>query len=228
MHSSIYLGVLIVVPLVGALVAMFDAQAARTSPTTWRSRRRPSSSRSRIVVAFLYNNHLAGAGTYDFMSRHVLSAPLGLAYDVGVDGISLFMVVLTALVLFLALLGARERRREASFVGWLLLLTSFTMASFVSHDVLEFFIFFELTLVPSYFIIANWGGAQRARAALKFFIYTFSGSAFLLDRHLVPRLRAPAPDRGSAHLLLHARSRARRSATAPRCGCSSPLRSPSP
>jgi NADH-quinone oxidoreductase subunit M len=77
------------------------------------------------------------------------------------------------------LLGARERRREASFVAWMLLLTSFTVASFVSHDVLEFFIFFELTLVPSYFIIAGWGGAQRAKAALKFFIYTFSGSAFL-------------------------------------------------
>ncbi len=53
------------------------------------------------------------------------------------------------------------------------------MASFLSHDVLEFFIFFELTLVPSYFIIAEWGGVQRAKAALKFFIYTFSGSAFL-------------------------------------------------
>jgi NADH:ubiquinone oxidoreductase subunit 4 (subunit M) len=53
----------------------------------------------------LYNNHIKGAGTFDFMSRHVLSAPLGVAYDVGVDGISLFMVVLTALVLALALLG---------------------------------------------------------------------------------------------------------------------------
>ncbi len=53
------------------------------------------------------------------------------------------------------------------------------MASFLSHDVLEFFIFFELTLVPSYFLIAEWGGVERARAALKFFIYTFTGSAFL-------------------------------------------------
>ncbi len=53
------------------------------------------------------------------------------------------------------------------------------MASFLSHDVLEFFIFFELTLVPSYFLISGWGGAQRSRAALKFFIYTFTGSAFL-------------------------------------------------
>ncbi|MGA7835836.1 MAG: NADH-quinone oxidoreductase subunit M [Acidimicrobiales bacterium] len=179
MHSSIYLGVLIVVPLVGALVSMLVRKVENASYYVGVAAATVDFVLS-IVVAFLYNDHVAGAGTFDFVSRHVLSAPLGLAYDVGLDGISLLMVVLTSLVLFLALLGARERRREASFVGWMLALTSFTMASFVSHDVLEFFIFFELTLVPSYFIIANWGGAQRARAALKFFIYTFSGSAFLL------------------------------------------------
>ena len=178
MHSSIYLGVLIVMPLVGGLVAMFTRKLENISYYVAVAAATLELALT-IVVAFLYNNHLTGLGTYDFMSRHVLSAPLGLAYDVGLDGISLFMVILTALVLLLALLGARDRRREGAFVGWLLLLTSFTMGSFVSHDVLEFFIFFELTLVPGYFIIANWGGAQRARAALKFFIYTFSGSASL-------------------------------------------------
>lgn len=179
MHSSIYLAVLIVMPLVGALVAMLVRGQENLSYYVAVVTSGLELALS-IVVAVLYNNHLTGAGTFDFMSRHVLSAPLGLAYDVGVDGISLFMVVLTSLVLFIALLGSRDRRREAAFVSWLLMLTSFTMGSFVSHDVLEFFIFFELTLVPSYFIIAGWGGAQRARAALKFFIYTFSGSAFLL------------------------------------------------
>ena len=179
MHSSIYLAVLIVVPLVGALVAMLVRKTEGASYIVGVATAVIEFALS-VVVAVLYNNHLKGAGTFDFMSRHVLSAPLGLAYDVALDGISLVMVVLTALVLALALLGARERRREASFIAWMLLLTSFTMASFVSHDVLEFFIFFELTLVPSYFIISGWGGAQRAKAALKFFIYTFSGSAFLL------------------------------------------------
>jgi NADH-quinone oxidoreductase subunit M len=179
MHSSIYLAVLIVVPLVGAFVAMLVRNTEGASYVVGVATAVIEFAMS-VVVAVLYNNHLKGAGTFDFLSRHVLSAPLGLAYDVALDGISLVMVVLTTLVLVLALLGARERRREASFVAWMLLLTSFTMASFVSHDVLEFFIFFELTLVPSYFIISGWGGPQRAKAALKFFIYTFSGSAFLL------------------------------------------------
>jgi NADH-quinone oxidoreductase subunit M len=61
----------------------------------------------------------------------------------------------------------------------MLVLTSFTMGSFLAHDVMEFFIFCELTLIPCFFIISQWGGKERANAALKFFIYTFVGSAFL-------------------------------------------------
>jgi NADH-quinone oxidoreductase subunit M len=179
MHSSLWLAALILVPLIGALVALLSATTAGRSYLVGVVTSSIEMALS-LVVAFLYNNHQANASTYDFYSRHVLAAPFGLAYDVGVDGISLLMVVLTSLVVLLALLGARDRRREPAFVGWMLLLTTFTMGSFVSHDLLEFFIYFELTLIPAYFIISMWGGTERARAALKFFIYTFAGSAFLL------------------------------------------------
>src|SRR6202167_5265483 len=178
MHSSIYLDLLIVVPLLGALAAMLVGKVPSASFFVGIATGVVEFALS-VVVFVLYNNHIKGAGTFDFLSRHVLSAPLGLAWDVGIDGISLILIMLTTIVLPLALYGARERRHEASFVAWMLVLTAFTVGSFVSHDVLEFFIYFELTLVPSYFIIAGWGGAQRARAALKFFIYTFTGSAFL-------------------------------------------------
>ncbi len=178
MHSSIYLDLLIVVPLLGALAAMLVRKVPNASFLAGVATSVLEFALS-VVVFALYNNHLKGAGTFDFLSRHVLSAPLGLAWDVGIDGISLILIMLTTIVLPLALYGARERRHEASFVAWMLVLTAFTVGSFISHDVLEFFIFFELTLVPSYFIIAGWGGAQRARAALKFFIYTFGASAFL-------------------------------------------------
>ncbi len=178
MHSSIYLDLLIVVPLLGALVAMLVRKVPNASFLAGLATSVLEFALS-VVVFALYNNHLKGAGTFDFLSRHVLSAPLGLAWDVGIDGISLILIMLTTIVLPLALYGARERRHESSFVAWMLVLTAFTVGSFISHDVLEFFIFFELTLVPSYFIIAGWGGTQRARAALKFFIYTFGASAFL-------------------------------------------------
>ncbi|HEY5112681.1 MAG TPA: NADH-quinone oxidoreductase subunit M, partial [Coriobacteriia bacterium] len=178
MHSSLWLTLLLVVPLVGALAAMLVRKTEGRSYVVAVATASVEMALS-IVVVVLYNNHIAGAQTFDFASRHVLSAPFGLAYDVAIDGISLFMVALTSIVVLLALLGARDRRREASFVAWLLLLTSFTMGSFIAHDLLEFFIFFELTLIPCYFIITQWGGIERAKAALKFFIYTFSGSAFL-------------------------------------------------
>ena len=179
MHSSLWLSALIVLPLAGALVAMI---LRRTPGASYQVAVVTGSIEVALalVVAVIYRSNVPGAQGFDFYSRHVVSAPLGLAYDVALDGLSLLMVVLTALVLLLSLLGGRDKRREPAFVAWLLVLTGLTMGSFVSHDVLEFFVFFELTLVPCYFIISGWGGAQRARAALKFFLYTFSASAFLL------------------------------------------------
>ncbi|OYV58881.1 MAG: hypothetical protein B7Z69_08520, partial [Actinobacteria bacterium 21-73-9] len=144
MHSSWYLAALLVVPLLGALGAL---AVARTRDGAYRVAVGTSVLELvlSLVVAFLYDPHVAGAHTLDFATRHVLAAPFGLAYDVGLDGISLLLVVLTSLVLCLALLGARDRRREPAFVAWLLVLTACTMGSFLAHDVLEFFIFFELT-----------------------------------------------------------------------------------
>ncbi len=179
MHSSLWLSALIVLPLLGALVAM---AVRRTPDAAYRVAVGVGALEVvlTLVVAVLYKSNVAGAQGYDFLSRHVVSAPLGLAYDVALDGLSLLMVVLTALVLLLSLLGGRDKRREPAFVSWLLILTSLTMGSFVAHDVLEFFVFFELTLVPCYFIISGWGAKERTRAALKFFLYTFTASAFLL------------------------------------------------
>ncbi|HEY5121620.1 MAG TPA: proton-conducting transporter membrane subunit, partial [Acidimicrobiales bacterium] len=179
MHSSLWLSVLIVLPLVGALAAMLVRKTPGASYAVAVGTGVIEVALS-LVVAVLYQSNIAGAQGFDFYSRHVVSAPLGLAYDIALDGLSLLMVVLTALVLLLSLLGGRDKRREPAFVSWLLILTGLTMGSFVAHDVLEFFVFFELTLVPCYFIISGWGGAERARAALKFFLYTFTASAFLL------------------------------------------------
>jgi NADH-quinone oxidoreductase subunit M len=173
------LGVLIALPFLGALVAML----VRKVPGAAYAVAVATGSIELVltlVVAALYKDNISGAQGFDFYTRHVVSAPLGLAYDVALDGLSLLMVVLTALVLLLSLLGGRDTRREPAFVAWLLILTGLTMGSFVAHDVLEFFVFFELTLVPCYFIISGWGGKQRNRAALKFFLYTFTASAFLL------------------------------------------------
>jgi len=107
----------------------------------------------------------------------------GISYHVGVDGLSLPLVALTA-VLFLAcaVFALRETRRVKSYVTLFLGLQSVCLGLFVALDLILFFLFFDLSIVFMYFVIAGWGHGERARAAaLKFFLYTFLGSlAFLL------------------------------------------------
>jgi NADH-quinone oxidoreductase subunit M len=122
----------------------------------------------------------AGFPGYQLVSSHVWATDLGIRWSLGMDGISLFLVLLTALLFPLTMLGARARRDPRAFVGWLLLLEAALMGSFGALDLVLFFLFFELTLVPGYFLIGGWGFARRGYAAIKFFVYTFAGSAFLL------------------------------------------------
>jgi len=122
----------------------------------------------------------SGVAGYQMVSHHIWATGLGIHWSVGVDGISLFLLVLTGVLFPLTMLGARARRDTRSFVAWVLLLEAACMGSFISLDLILFFLFFELTLVPSYFLIGGWGYAQRGYAAIKFFVYTFAGSAFLL------------------------------------------------
>jgi NADH-quinone oxidoreductase subunit M len=130
-----------------------------------------------VAIAFKFKT---GYGGFQLASDHVWAKDLGIHWSLGIDGISLFLVLLTALLFPLTMLGARARRDPRSFIGWLLLLESACMGSFVSLDLVLFFLFFELTLVPAYFLIGGWGYARRGYAAIKFFVYTFAGSAFLL------------------------------------------------
>jgi len=131
-----------------------------------------------VAVCILVRFHPDDGG-YQMVSDHVWAKELGIHWSLGVDGISLFLILMTAFFLPLTILGARAKRDPRSFVAWLLLLEAACLGSFVSLDLILFFVFFELTLVPSYFIIAGWGFARRGYAAIKFFVYTFSGSVFL-------------------------------------------------
>ena len=130
-----------------------------------------------ITVAVRYQ---AGDGGFRLVSQHVWAPTLGISWHLGVDGISVFLVLMAALLFPLALVAGKVDHNPRSFVTWLLLLEAGCLGSFVSLDLILFFLFFELTLVPVYFVIAGWGFARRAYAAIKFFVYTFLGSAFLL------------------------------------------------
>ena len=106
---------------------------------------------------------------------------LGAAYRVGVDGISLPLVLMTAMLFFVSLLfSAHITERARSYVALFLLLETASIGVFVALDAVLFYVFFEVTLVGMYFIIAGWGYEGRQRAALTFFLYTLLGSLPLL------------------------------------------------
>jgi len=118
---------------------------------------------------------------YQFIELHTWYEPWGIAWSLGVDGISMPMVVLTTLLVPIAL-GASTSitGRAKEFVVYTLLLEAGMIGVFLSLDLFLFFVFFEVILIPMYFIIGIWGSERRVYAAMKFFIYTAFGSALML------------------------------------------------
>jgi len=106
---------------------------------------------------------------------------LGAAYKLGVDGISFPLVILTTVLFFTSLIYSMKiTKRANAYVSLVLLLETACLGVFLSLDLLLFYVFFEITLVGMYFIIAGWGHEHRQKAAMTFFIYTLVGSLFLL------------------------------------------------
>jgi NADH-quinone oxidoreductase subunit M len=130
-------------------------------------------------VAYLVVDFPDGQAGFQFISQHSWIGQFGISWKVGVDGISLFLVAMTALLFPIALVGPALGANRRAFVGWMLLLEAACMGTFLSMDLFLFFVMFEITLVPGYFVVAGYGGPRRNYAAMKFFIYTFAGSAFL-------------------------------------------------
>src|SRR2546423_4318683 len=106
----------------------------------------------------------------------------GIRYTVGVDGISLFLVLLTTFLVPLSVLGsyAYITTRERGFYALMLVLTTGMIGVFVALDLFLFYVMWEVMLIPMYFIIGVWGGERRLYAAIKFFVYTFFGSLLML------------------------------------------------
>src|SRR5436190_1451676 len=111
----------------------------------------------------------------------------GIHYRVGVDGISLFLVLLTTFLTPLSVLGSYQyiTKRERAFYALLLVLTTGMIGVFVALDLFLFYVMWEVMLIPMYFIIGVWSGENRIYAAIKFFIYTMFGSLLMLVAILV-------------------------------------------
>jgi NADH-quinone oxidoreductase subunit M len=122
-----------------------------------------------------------GSGEMQFIERIPWMPGFGIAYIVGIDGISLFLVLLTTLLMPIAILASwsvTERVKE--YLIFMLLLETGMLGAFVALDLFLFYVFWEVMLVPMYFLIGVWGGTRRIYAALKFVIYTMAGSLLML------------------------------------------------
>ena len=138
------------------------------------------------VVTFAASLLLLGAFTvgepgFQLEEQVPWIAAWGISYRLGVDGVSLFLVLLTTLIMPLVILAAWEQREGAKgFFASLLALQAAMVGVFVALDLILFYVFFEVMLVPMYALIGIWGGANRRYAALKFFLYTLVGGLLML------------------------------------------------
>jgi NADH-quinone oxidoreductase subunit M len=173
----------IVTPIIGAILTLLTPA------------RRPELARAVGYMASAATLGLAGwllwdfntsARTFQFVEETRWFDALGVGYIVGVDGFSIFMVAVTALLFPIGLLAsAKMDHRVKAYTFWFLLLEGAIMGIFLSLDLICFFVFWEAMLVPMYFLIAGWGSSRRVYAAMKFFLYTAAGSAFLLASILI-------------------------------------------
>jgi len=130
----------------------------------------------------LYTRFDASLSDYQFVEQRVWMPTLGVSYHLGVDGISLLLVLLTTFLMPLVLLSSWHsiERRWKEFAITMLLLETGMLGVFVALDLFLFYIFWEAMLIPMYLIIGIWGGPNRVYAAVKFVLYTLAGSLLML------------------------------------------------
>ena len=172
------LSIVLFTPLAGFLVLLFIPSSKPAAIKLWAN----LASFASFLVCLPLISAFDRGKDFQFVERANWIPSIGASYHLGIDGYSLLLVVLTGLLGFLSILASwsaiEERLKE--YYGCFLLLQVGMLGVFVSLDFLLFFVFWELVLVPMYFIIAIWGGARRVYAAIKFIIYTLVGSVLMM------------------------------------------------
>ncbi|GAB7079915.1 NADH-quinone oxidoreductase subunit M [Megalodesulfovibrio paquesii] len=173
-----YLTNLIFLPIVGAIILM----VLKVDDTASRFITLCIGIVETLLALTLLGGFVIGNAGWQFVELHPWMPEAGLTYHLAVDGLSLFMVVLSAVLLPLCTLCSWTyiSKRVKEFHVCLLLMTGACVGVFVAMDLVLFYIFWEAMLVPMYLLIAVWGGPRRRYASIKFFLYTLAGSTLLL------------------------------------------------
>jgi len=164
---------LTVLPLVGAVIALWSGRHARAVAlfTTLSS----------LALALFVWTRLPANGSIGLVERAAWAPSLGIEYHLGMDGLGALMLVLSAIVTLMSVDAAhRVHHQPGLYFGLVLVLEAGLFGSFTALNFFHWFLFWELSLIPAFFLIKLWGGSRRGPAATQFFVYTMAGSAALL------------------------------------------------
>ena len=186
-----WISILTFLPLVGGLVVF----GVRDSNRRFAKHLAFAVSLAALGLALvIFNGFNSGSGALQLVERGCWIPKLGVDYFVGVDGLSLLMVLLTALLVPMAMLAAwRTEDRVELYFGLMLLLQAGLFGTFTALNFFHWFIFWELSLIPAFFLIKLWGGPARGPAATQFFVYTMVGSVAMLLAFLAIWLATATP-----------------------------------
>ncbi len=173
------LSLLIWLPILGGCATLFFGDA-RPNGARWFALL--ISLATLALCAPLYTGFDVGSGLMQLVEQHAWVPSYNINYSLGVDGISVALIALTALTTSLVIVGAwgPVTKRVSQYMASFLILEGVMIGVFCALDAMLFYVFFEAMLIPMFIIIGVWGGPRRVYASIKFFLYTFLGSIFML------------------------------------------------
>jgi NADH-quinone oxidoreductase subunit M len=184
MWNSSILTIITFFPLLGVLVLLFTG---KTKPNAIKAIAILVSLLNFVISLYLYFNFSSDTSAMQFSVKKVWIESLGISYHLGIDGISLFLILLTTFLTPLAILSswsAITEKVKGYYISMLLLETGM-IGVFVSLDLFLFYVFWEAMLLPMYFLIGIWGGPRKIYATIKFVLFTMTGSLLMLVAILV-------------------------------------------
>ncbi len=189
MNGIPVLSLLTLLPLVGAAIALMAGRHARTVAIV--------TTLAGLALALLVWTKLPADGSIGLVERAAWAPSLGIEYHLGVDGLGALMLVLSAIVTLMSVDAAhRVHRQPGLYFALVLMLEAGLFGSFTALNFFHWFLFWELSLIPAFFLIKLWGGAKRGPAATQFFVYTMAGSVALLLSFLAVFLSTGSMDFG--------------------------------
>ena len=179
MNNLHILSIVTWLPTIGAILIMVlfkknQAESMKKFATAWFG--------LAFIASLVLLKYDRAIGGMQFLEDHQWIPVIGARYQMGVDGVAVLLIVLTTLLGAIASLSSWNyiQKREKEYYVLLLLLQTAVVGVFTSMDLFLFYLFFEVSLVPMYFLIGIWGGENRLYAAIKFFLYTLVGSVIML------------------------------------------------